>query len=300
MPTEVYSILSHGAIGTAEVLDHKARNRISIVSIGTEGEITYASPTLLLVHYFLQKYGNRFMTGLLDVLMEHGTQYIKSFKPDDTPLQKDIRLLFDVNAQDLKRFPSNVLRAYYGQNTIVNTDLFVKFPHETIMYRSMFKKDKFDKNDAVFFAGEKYSFETMFYSAQSLLFNLISPFGLLRFDDDARTFGLMHKIPVNGATLKDALDYIHQASSAKNKVVFMVCCKGLNEKTMMDFDIKEHPLETIRERTLADMMGALKLDDTTEKALRPRKLKLKTKVRVRKRKAATTDVKPARKKTKVV
>lgn len=300
MPTEVYSILSHGAIATAEVLDHKQRNRISIVSIGTEGELTYASPTLLLIHYFLQKYGNGFMRRLLNVLMEHGTKYTKSFKPDDTPLDKDIRLLFDVNAQDLKRFPSNVLRAYYGQHTIVNTDLMVKFPHETIMYRSMYKKDKFDKNEAVFFAGEKYSFETMFYSSNTLLFNLISPFGLLRFHDQERSFAVVEKIPVGGATLKHALDFIHQASSARDKIVFMVCCKGLDDKTMMDFDIKEHPLETIRDRTLTDMMGALQLGDTTEKAIRP-KLKLRTKIRIKtkKRKAQMTAAAP-RKKAKLV
>lgn len=293
--TEVYSILSHGVIQSAEILSHKQRNKIAIIYIGTEGSETYMTPTYLLIHYFLQKYGSIFMKKLLNILVEHGENYISSFHPNNTPLEQDIRFMFNVNAQDLKKYPSTVLRAYYGGANVANVDLFCKIPNETILYRSLFQNQKFDHNTHPYFFSStnmSYSFETMFYQANSLLFNLIYPFGLLNFNEQNKNFSMLQRINYGGfIPLKSVLDYIHHTSTSKNKIVLMLSCKGLNEKTMMDFDIKKFPIEKVYTRTLVDMMTSLKLTDASQQVF----------TRKRKRKTPTkSKSKSPRKKTKVV
>lgn len=287
--TEVFSLVSHGQIVSANVLDHKQRNRIPIISIGKEGEATYATPTYILIQYFMQKHGGNFMKKLLTILIEHGEKYTTSFTPNSTMLEKDIRFLFDVNQQDQKRRPSTVLRAYYGRASIVDIDLFVKMHRETLLYRSLFKKNKFDRNNPIFFQSDmSYLLETMYYSSDSMMFNLVSPFGLLRFNELKKSFDVLQRIPQEGVALKTILDYIH-GMHIKNKILFLICCKELDNQTMMDFDIHQHPLETIHTRSLVQMMTSLKLNDTSQR-------KLKT---TRKRKKDTTHHNRSRKRTKI-
>lgn len=290
--TEVYSILAHGEIGSAETLNHKQRNRIPIISIGKEGEPTYATPTYLLIHYFMQKYGSKFMKRLLYILIEYGDKYGSSFTPNKTMLDQDIRFLFNVNKEDRKKFPSTILRAYYGNKSIVDVELFTKVKQETLMYRSMLKKDKFDKkiNYVLFPSDLSFLFETMYYSPQSMIFNLINPLGLFQFKEQEKTFHLLQSISQEKVYLKTVLDYVHHVSTAKNKILFMVCCKELDEKVMMDFDIRKHPLETIYTKTLVDMMTSLKLTDTSQKKLTPTK----------KRKTITRSRSRSRKRTKIM
>lgn len=259
--TEVYSLLAHGSILSADVLDHQDRNRIAVVALGTEGKLTYISPTIMLIHFFMKKYGPAFMKKLLTILVEHGEKYITSFVPNNTLLEKDIRFLFDVNRQDLKTFPSNVLRAYYGQTTIADMDLYVSMPYETLLYRTLYKKDKFDTNKSVAFSGaqSEYSMDTLFYPPSSMMFSLTHPFGLLRFGKNEK---MLKRIQEN-VSLKNILDYIHHTSASTNKILFLACCKGMVEDVMMDFDITKHPIEKVYTRSLVQMMTSLTLADTS-------------------------------------
>lgn len=291
--SKVYSVLCHGEIVTAEVLDHKARNRISIVGMGTEGEPAVLTPTYLLVQYFMRKYGPDFMERLLTILVEHGERYIRSFVPDDSTLEKDIRFMFDVNARDLKRFPAMLLRAYYGNSTIVNLDLESSMENETVLCRTLLKGKHFDNPDYTMLSipNSNYVFETMYYRPNELLLNFVSPLGLFGFDGKTNTFDLMRRMPTGGATLKSVLDFIHHSSRAKKKIVFMMCCKMLGPQ-MMDFEIAENPIEKVHTRTLVQMMTSLRLGDTAEKIFTPKAK--------RKRRASPSKSKSrSRKKTKV-
>lgn len=262
--TEVYSILAHGKIISADVLNHKERNMIGIVAMGTEGKLTYVSPTMLLIHFFMKKYGPTFMKKLLSILVEHGEKYVSSFVPNNTLLEQDIRFLFNVNGKDLKKYPSNVLRAYYGQTTIANMELYVNIPYETLLYRSLLKNEKFDTNQSMSFsgAGAQYEFETIFYPPDSMMLGLTQPFGLLRFAQDNNHKNVLLKTIQQPVSLKNVLDYIHHTSASKNKIVFLTCCKGMEDGSMMDFDITEHPIEKVYTRSLVQMMTSLKLNNT--------------------------------------
>lgn len=281
---DVYSILAHGQITTAETLDHKQRNRIPIVSIGKEGEPTYATPTYLLIQYFMQRHGARFMKRLLTVLIEHGEKYTRSFVPDPSLLEQDIRFLFDVNQRDQKRNPSTVLRAYYGRASIVDMDLFVNIPYETLLFRSFLKKDRFDHNNPTFFQSDTpYRMETLYYSPQSMMFSMVSPFGLLRWGEAEKSFQLVQRIPPEGVSLKTTLDYIHGAGG-RDRILFLICCKQMDKTTMMDFEIGKHPLQTtLPTLPLVQMMSHLKLTDTSQKRRTATTRKRKTNTRSRSR-----------------
>lgn len=266
MTTEVYSILAHGQITSAEVLDHNQRNKIPIISIGIEGELTYPTPTYLLIQYFIQKYGSPFMKKLLYILLEHGHKYISDFVPNNTPIERDVRFLFDINWKDIQKFPSTVLRAYYGQTTIVNIDLTSR-PQETMFYTDLLRNDKFNGADPIFLAGQfgssSYELKTVIdQQSNRVFFNLRSPFGLLKFQETQKNFHLLENVNEGLIPLKDVLDYIHASSVVRDKILLLICCKVMHS-TMMDFNIKKFPLEKVQTKSLIQMMSALRLTPTT-------------------------------------
>jgi len=312
---EVYYVLGHGMIQSTEVLDHKQRFGIPIIYFGTEGEVTYASTTMLLIPYYMKIHGNLFMNKLLNILLKHGKRYIYDFRPNDSKVERDIRFLFDVNKEEMKEYPSNVLRVYYGTTiTMLNTSITTFKPNETFLYSELSlnnKPKKFIRTmcETKSIPNSQYLFnETTFFN-QDKLFSLENPFGIFRFDEQERTFRMKDRLTEGVRSIKEILTYIHD-QSASTPIVYMVHCKEPDKKILMDFDFTHYPIEKGHTKSLNQMMSALKLATPktrkrkslpTERTTKKRKLETPTPTitRTRKRKDITPPTERTTKKRKL-
>jgi len=267
---EVYYVLGHGFIQSAEVLDHKQRFGIPIIYFGTEGEATHASTTMLLIPYYMKIHGNLFMNKLLNILLKHGKRYISDFKPDNSKIEKDIRFLFDVNKLDIKKYPSNVLRVYYGTSiTILNTSIACSKPNETFLYSGLSLRNNPKKFITTVcemrsIPHSQYLFNETTLFNQDKLFSLENPFGIFRFDEQERTFHMKERFTEGIVSVKEILNYINDQSTS-TPIVFMIHCKEPDKRILMDFDFKKYPIEKGHTKSLDQMMSALKLATPTTK-----------------------------------
>lgn len=266
---EVYYVMGHGVVQTTNVLTHRERLGIPIVTIGTEGELTYPCPTILLIHYYMKIHGNLFMNKLLTILLEYGEKYHSQFQPDDTKLEKDIRFLFDVNREDVKRFPQNKLRAYSGSTKLLNTSLRIfRPPHETFFYDAKLlhntKKFLVTFEAMTSSLNSQYSFNELTFSNQDQFFSLVNPFGIFKFNEQARIFDMKYRLTEAIHPVSDVLKEIRRQSLGV-PIVFMIHCKEPDKTIMPHYDFKKNPVQKLQTRSLVEMMKVLTVKGTPTK-----------------------------------
>jgi hypothetical protein len=282
---EVFCMLSHGSVVSAEVLGNRERSHVSIISMGTEGELTYLSPSYMYIHYLIHKHGKPFVSKLLSILMEKGLSYIDYRAQDQSDLETDIQTLFRINRRDLVDHPSNILRAYYGNDTILNMNLGSSMPDETLVAtQKMTPKHRFPKKNQhtlmISMAGSSYRFSTESFnptcSPGSMYMNLVQPLGLLQFGKD--TFHLTHRCTTDAVPLRDVADTVRQVAGARRAILFLTCCKGYDKGIMMDFSPHPGIEKPVNEFSVVRMMQNMRLSTPTptQKRIRTRKRPLPT------------------------
>lgn len=275
---EVYYILSHGMVQSSEVLTHKERFGIPVISIGTEGELSYIGPTLFLVNYFMKIHGNLFMNKLLRILLQYGDKYNNEFKPDKSKIEQDIRFLFDINKREVKIYPSNMLRAYYGAHaTLLNTGVCINKPNENLLGSLIIFNDKNNVrvNIAELITKKygKYKLDEFTIYNQDKVITLTHPFGIFKFNEINRSFDIKYKFKTTDFIYtREMLEEIHK-DSTKQPIVFMIHCKAPNKQIMMDFNFKKYPIEKGYTKALEDLMATLSIKQTPQQMRATKKRK---------------------------
>lgn len=294
---EVFSLLCHGSVESAEVLDNRTRSNIPIISMGTEGFLTYMTPTYTYIHYLIHKHGKPFMQRLLSILLEMGLSY-PQYKPrDESDMEKDLVHLFRVNKRDISKFPSNILRAYYGNDTILNLTLSTNLPDETVMATEkmsqggLFNREK-ESIMCVSLPDMEYKFNTSNFNPNltpgSVYMNLVQPMGLARFQGD--TFHMIDRATMEGDDLQYYTSSIREMVGKSKVILFLTCCKKYDTDVMMDLspDGIEKPVNQV---SLVRMMQRLKLTSTPLPSATKKTIKLikptKSKPRIKRTRVPT-------------
>lgn len=263
---EVFYVMGHGLVQTTEVLDHRQRLGIPIISLGTEGHLTYPCPSMLLIPYYMKIHGNVFMNRLLAILLQYGEKYDTQFEPNETKLEKDVRFLFDINHEERKIYPQNVFRAYSGSDNILNTSITsFRIPDETFFYDAKLfhntKKFTTTHSEMKSSPNSQYTFNEITFPNRDQFFSLINPFGIFKFDEQKRTFDMTYRMTEAIHHVKDLLQEIRRQST-NIPIVFMIHCKEPDKKILVNLDLKKNPLEKFHKRSLQQMMKALTIKST--------------------------------------
>jgi len=299
-PTEVFYVIGHGIVESADVLGNAERFNMPIVSVGTQGQDTMAGPTIVLINYYMKVHGGIFMEKLFDILLEHGENYNK-FKPKrNDSVEKDITSLFAMNKNERRLYPQNVLRAYYGANTLLDTTMRTLIPNETFF--GMLITDT-DKNSMNYFLSTFNGVRDIrYYVGRPMvdnplnLFIIENSFGIYQFNEKEKTFVIRQPLGTESVRVSKILKYIHTQSTTKKPIVFMVHCKSPDKNVLMDFDFKEFPVEKMHKETLTQMMRKLKIKEKTRKRkTRSPPVPQPTRKRV---KLSPTRAKPTKRKTR--
>lgn len=292
----VFSLLAHGAAYSSEVLDHKARQNISILGMGTEGFVTYPCPSYILIHYYTHIYGVRFIDKLLTELLYSGENVETNHntlhgEEKDADLIRDVRFLLRVNKVDREQYPANALRAYHGSSTILNVLLTAR-PNETLHQRNIMSKRQIRKSvhthdlTTTQFQDAPYRMlagcPNPHVSPNTLCMELIQPFGLSLYHGKSDTFQMITKASQN--TLQEYCSLARNVVGRGRIIMLLISCKVYDTEIMMNFSPEANPIERIHSRSLTRMMNELKVTPTK---------KIKTNTKKRKR-----DVSPTKKKTK--
>lgn len=296
---EVFYVMGHGLVQTDQVLDHKQRLGIPIVSIGTEGQLTHACPSMLLIPYYMKIHGNIFMNKLLTILLEYGEQYTTKFKPNNTKLEQDIRFLFDINKKEQTIWPQNVLRAYSGSAKVLNTSITIfRPPAETFFYDAkLFHTQKqflttYQKMASA--PNSQYSFNEITFPNQDQFFSLVNPFGIFKFDEQQRTFDMKYRMTEAIHPVSEILKEIRRQSTGI-PIVFMIHCKEIDKK-ILKFNFRSDLAEKYHTKSLTQMMKALTVKSpiTRKSPTRKRKTIKETSITIRKPTATTRTTKRAK------
>jgi len=262
---EVYYVMGHGIVQTDEVLDHRQRFNMPIVSIGTEGELTYPCPTMLLIPYYMKIYGNLFMNKLLTILLEYGPTYAVKFRPNHTKLEQDIRFLFDINQKEQTIWPQNVLRAYSGSAKVLNTSITsFRTPAETFFYDATLFHGKqqftISREGMASAPNSQYLFNEITLPNQDQMFSLVNPFGIFKFDEQQRTFDMKYRMTEAIHPVSLILQEIHRQATG-TPIVFMIHCKEPDRK-ILKFNFRKDALEKFHTKSLTQMMRSLTIKNT--------------------------------------
>jgi hypothetical protein len=296
---EVYYVMGHGIVQTEEVLDHRQRFNIPIISIGTEGNLTYPCPTMLLIPYYMKIYGNVFMNKLFTILLEYGPTYAAKFRPNKTKLEQDIRFLFDINQKEQTIWPQNVLRAYSGSAKVLNTSITsFRTPAETFFYDAQLSHNKQQftilREGMASAPNSQYLFNEITFPNQDQMFSLVNPFGIFKFDEQKRTFDMKYRMTEAIHPVSLILKEINRQSTS-TPIVFMIHCKE-PDKQLLKFNFRKDPLEKFHTKSLTQMMKSLNIKNTppTRKTKKRKTLK-QTNITIKKRTGTT----PPTKRTKL-
>ena len=133
-------------------LDFRSRSQVEVLTIGMEGYPTIFGPTHVLLLYFLQGYGSRFLEELRNILYFYGVEYLQyihvleslsSHDPSGLDaMDRSMLQLLQVNAVELISFPNNVFQLYGSHQTLQNLTL-ASLPREqiTIAYQLTFSTE---------------------------------------------------------------------------------------------------------------------------------------------------------------
>lgn len=289
---EVFYVMGHGLVQTDQVLDHKQRLGIPIISLGTEGQLTMACPSMLLIPYYMKIHGKVFMNKLLTVLLEYGEKYTTKFKPNNTKLEKDIRFLFDINQKEQDIWPQNVLRAYSGSAKVLNTSITIfRPPAETFFYDAQLFHNKqqfnitYEKMASA--PNSQYSFNEITLPNQDQFFSLVNPFGIFKFDEEQRTFDMKYRMTEAIHPVSEILKEIRRQSTGI-PIVFMIHCKEPDKK-ILKFNFRNDLVEKYHTKSLTQMMKALTVKSpSTRKKSPTRKRKTISQTTITIRKPTTT------------
>lgn len=289
----VFSLLAHGAAYSSEVLDHKSRQNISIIGMGTEGFVTYPCPSYILIHYYIHIYGARFVDMLLTELLYSGENLETNNHAEDKDedMRRDVLFLMRVNKVDREQYPANALRAYHGASTILNVLLTAR-PHETLHQRNIMSRRQIRKSvhshdlTTTQFQDAPYRMlagcPNPRVSPNTLCMELIQPFGLSLYRGKNDTFQLIAKASQN--TLQEYCSLARNVVGRGRIIMLLISCKIYDTEIMMNFSPEANPIEKIHSRSLTRMMNELKVTPTkkikTKKRKRddtPTKTKNKTK-----------------------
>lgn len=285
----VFSLLAHGAAYSSEVLDHKARQNISILGMGTEGFVTYPCPSYILIHYYIHIYGVRFIDKLLTELLYSGgdVETNNHHDKENEDLMRDVRFLLRVNKVDREQYPANALRAYHGSSTILNVLLTAR-PNETLHQRNIMSKRQIRKSvhthdlTTTQFQNSPYRLlsgcPNPHVSPNTLCMELIQPFGLSLYRGKNDTFQMITKASQN--TLQEYCSLARSVVGRGRIIMLLISCKVYDTEIMMNFSPEANPIERIHSRSLTRMMNELKVTPTK---------KIKTKTKKRKRDTSPTN-----------
>lgn len=266
----VFSLLAHGAAYSSEVLDHKARQNISIIGMGTEGFVTYPCPSYILIHYYIHIYGARFIDKLLTELLYSGETVEDNNHPDnDHDLIRDVKFLLRVNKVDREQYPANALRAYHGTSTILNVLLTAR-PNETLHQRNIMSRRQIRKSvhthdlTTTQFQDSPYRMlagcPNPYASPNTLCMELIQPFGLSLYRGQNDTFQMITKASQN--TLQEYCSLARNIIGKGRIIMLLISCKIYDTEIMMNFSPQGNPIERIHSRSLTRMMKELKVTPT--------------------------------------
>jgi len=125
------------------VLDAKDRFGIPILALGSQGSLSYFTFTLVFFTYLLQKWKERFLQALFEILHVHGQHYLEILpdlekKKNKNKMETQLLYLFRLNQLDLQDCPTHYFRLYYHSEKIQNVflhskhevhDYYLKLPH---------------------------------------------------------------------------------------------------------------------------------------------------------------------------
>lgn len=288
---EVFYVMGHGVVQTDQVLDHKQRLGIPIVSFGTEGQLTMACPSMLLIPYYMKIHGNIFMNKLLTILLEYGEKYTTQFKPNNTKLEQDIRFLFDINKKEQAIWPQNVLRAYSGSAKVLNTSITIfRPPAETFFYDAKLlhaqKQFSITYQNMASAPNSQYSFNEITFPNQDQFFSLVNPFGIFKFDEQQRTFDIKYRMTEAIHPVSEILKEIRRQSTGI-PIVFMIHCKEIDKKNLK-FNFRSVLAEKYHTKSLTQMMKALTVKSPTTRKSPTKKRKTIKQTTITIRKPTTT------------
>lgn len=143
-PWNFFYLDTHGGFRQSfGVLDREHRHRIPILALGSQGEPSYNTVTLLFFTYMVQKWGNRFLDVFLDIVQRRGAQYLREMEvleasPRLDLMEQELLYLLQLNRIDRWRFPQHVFRLYYHNETI--QDVYLHSNNESVtMYVNLLK-----------------------------------------------------------------------------------------------------------------------------------------------------------------
>ena len=143
-PWNFFYLDTHGGFRQSfGVLNREQRHRIPILALGSQGEASYSTVTLLFFTYMVQKWGNRFLDVFLDILQRRGAQYLREVEvmevsPHLDLMEQELLYLLQLNRIDRWKYPQHVFRLYYHNETI--QDIYLDSKNESVtMYVNLLK-----------------------------------------------------------------------------------------------------------------------------------------------------------------